>query len=127
MRRKLFGGPHVDVVAELTPVCATQLAALRRAGFDVVSRELKPRDQVAALTPAMRDLLLLIQRAIDRTQIAPTRREIAALLGGRSISTINYQLHALAQRGWIEMLPAHARAITLLRRLPDQPAPGDEP
>ena len=66
------------------------------------------------LTARQREILNLIQNAIERTGFPPTRAEIAAELGFRSVNAAEEHLQALARKGVIEMVPGISRGIRLL-------------
>jgi repressor LexA len=74
------------------------------------------------MTPKMRETLLLLQRTIDATGVAPSFDEMAAELGLASKSGVHRLLEALTARGHIARLPGKARAIVIVRRVPDEAA-----
>ena len=69
--------------------------------------------QTPRLTPRQRQVLQLIQRAIQRNGAPPTRAEIAAELGFKSANAAEEHLRALARKGAIELLSGTARGIRL--------------
>lgn len=69
--------------------------------------------QTPKLTLRQRQVLQLIQRAIQRNGAPPTRAEIAAELGFRSANAAEEHLRALARKGVIELLSGTARGIRL--------------
>lgn len=69
--------------------------------------------QQRKLTPRQRQVLQIIQRAIERHGAPPTRAEIAAELGFKSANAAEEHLRALARKGAIELLSGTARGIRL--------------
>ena len=57
------------------------------------------------LTVRQQEILDLIARSIDQTGFPPTRAEIAAELGFKSVNAAEEHLQALARKGVIEMVP----------------------
>lgn len=76
------------------------------------------------LTARQREILNLIQNAIERTGFPPTRAEIAAELGFRSVNAAEEHLQALARKGVIEMVPGISRGIRLLYQEEKHPETG---
>lgn len=72
-----------------------------------------------ALTDRQREILALIRRHLAETGYPPTRAEIAAACGFRSVNAAVDHLKALARRGVIELKPGASRGIRLL----DAPPP----
>jgi len=65
------------------------------------------------LTARQQQILGLIQSAIDNSGFPPTRAEIAAELGFRSINAAEEHLQALARKGAITIMPGTSRGIRL--------------
>lgn len=65
------------------------------------------------LTARQAEILDLIRAAMVDTGMPPTRAEIAAALGFRSINGAEGHLRALARKGVIELLPGTSRGIRL--------------
>ncbi|MBS1170488.1 MAG: lexA [Burkholderiaceae bacterium] len=65
------------------------------------------------LTARQQQILGLIQSAIENTGFPPTRAEIAAELGFRSINAAEEHLQALARKGAITITPGTSRGIRL--------------
>jgi repressor LexA len=65
------------------------------------------------LTPRQRQVLELVQSAIQRSGAPPTRAEIAAELGFRSANAAEEHLQALARKGVIELIGGTSRGIRL--------------
>ncbi len=65
------------------------------------------------LTARQQQILDLIQTAIARTGAPPTRAEIAAELGFRSVNAAEEHLQALARKGVIELVSGTSRGIRL--------------
>jgi repressor LexA len=65
------------------------------------------------LTARQQQILELIQRAIEETGAPPTRAEIAAELGFRSVNAAEEHLQALARKGVIDLLGGTSRGIRL--------------
>jgi repressor LexA len=72
------------------------------------------------LTREQSRLLFFIDGAIKADGVAPTYDDMARAMGLKSKSGIHRLIHALIERGFVRTLPAHARAIEVLR-LPGQP------
>ena len=66
------------------------------------------------LTARQQEILELIVQSIDKTGFPPTRAEIAAELGFKSVNAAEEHLQALARKGVIEMVPGISRGIRLL-------------
>jgi repressor LexA len=71
------------------------------------------------LTPRQQEILELIQRSIRESGFPPTRAEIAAQLGFRSVNAAEDHLQALAKKGVIELTPGASRGIRL-KSIPEQ-------
>ena len=67
------------------------------------------------LTARQQEILNLIGKSIEKTGFPPTRAEIAAELGFRSVNAAEEHLQALARKGVIEMVPGISRGIRLLQ------------
>ena len=67
------------------------------------------------LTARQQQILGLIQSAIENTGFPPTRAEIAAELGFRSINDAEEHLQALARKGAITITPGTSRGIRLCK------------
>lgn len=67
------------------------------------------------LTSRQQEILDLIARSIDQTGFPPTRAEIAAELGFKSVNAAEEHLQALARKGVIEMVPGISRGIRLVQ------------
>ena len=67
------------------------------------------------LTARQQEILNLISKSIEKTGFPPTRAEIAAELGFRSVNAAEEHLQALARKGVIEMVPGISRGIRLLQ------------
>ncbi|RMF14316.1 MAG: transcriptional repressor LexA [Alphaproteobacteria bacterium] len=74
------------------------------------------------LTPKQHELLRFIQRRIEESGVAPSFEEMKDAMGLRSKSGIHRLITALEERGFIRRLPNRARAVELLRPLPEQSA-----
>ncbi len=70
-------------------------------------------DDTPKLTARQQQILDLIQTAIERTGAPPTRAEIAAELGFRSVNAAEEHLQALARKGVIELVGGTSRGIRL--------------
>lgn len=68
----------------------------------------------AQLTPRQRQVLDLIRISIDTLGYPPTRAEIAAELGFRSVNAAEDHLRALARKGFIGVTPGTSRGLRLL-------------
>lgn len=66
------------------------------------------------LTPRQREVLQQIRLHLDQTGFPPTRAEIAAALGFRSVNAAEDHLKALARKGMIELSAGTSRGIRLL-------------
>ena len=65
------------------------------------------------LTARQQQILDLIQNAISRTGAPPTRAEIAAELGFKSVNAAEDHLQALARKSVIELVSGTSRGIRL--------------
>lgn len=65
------------------------------------------------LTARQREVLEMIQLAVDETGLPPTRSEICAAFGFRSPTSAEDHLRALAAKGVIELMEGTARGIRL--------------
>lgn len=70
-------------------------------------------DDTPKLTARQQQILDLVQSAIERTGAPPTRAEIAAELGFRSVNAAEEHLQALARKGVIELVGGTSRGIRL--------------
>jgi repressor LexA len=66
-----------------------------------------------ALTSRQQQILNLIRRHVRESGFPPTRAEIAAELGFRSVNAAEDHLQALAKKGAIELTPRTSRGIRL--------------
>ena len=71
---------------------------------------------MSALTPRQHEILALIRQRIEDTGLPPTRAEIAAALGFRSLNAAHSHLRALEKKGAIELLAGASRGIRLCDR-----------
>lgn len=71
------------------------------------------------LTPRQRDLMRYLQSYVDEFGCAPTNQEITDALRLKSKAGTQRLLNGLEERGWLTRIPHRARAITILKRLPD--------
>jgi repressor LexA len=77
-----------------------------------------------SLTPAMRNLLLYLQRYIDRTGgVAPSFDEMRDAMQLASKSGVSRLLDSLEERKYIKRLPHRARCVSILKRVPDHDGP----
>ena len=67
------------------------------------------------LTPRQLDVLLLIERHIDRTGLSPTYQEIQDTGAFTSKSGVWRCLQGLIERGYIRMTPNLARSIEVIK------------
>ncbi|EEO27301.1 transcriptional repressor LexA [Oxalobacter paraformigenes] len=67
------------------------------------------------LTARQQEILNLISQSIEKTGFPPTRAEIAAELGFRSVNAAEEHLQALARKGVIEIVPGISRGIRLVQ------------
>ena len=65
------------------------------------------------LTERQRDVLNIVRNHIRQVGVPPSRKEIARSLGLRATSAVDAHLHALARKGWIELVPEIERGIRL--------------
>jgi repressor LexA len=72
------------------------------------------------LTPRQKQVLELIQGALEETGMPPTRAEIAESLGFRSANAAEEHLRALEKKGAIEMVRGVSRGIRLKDSLREQ-------
>lgn len=68
---------------------------------------------MSLLTPRQSQLLEFLQRFVERNGAPPTRAEIAAEMGFRSVNAAEDHLKALARKGAIELVPGTSRGIRL--------------
>lgn len=66
------------------------------------------------LTARQQQILGIIRDAIENSGLPPTRAEIAAELGFRSINAAEEHLQALARKGAIKIIPGVSRGIRLV-------------
>jgi repressor LexA len=64
-------------------------------------------------SPRQQQILDLIRRHLERYGVPPSRAEITAALGLRSVNGVQEQLRALARKGLIELSAGTARGIRL--------------
>ena len=73
-----------------------------------------------SLTPHQAKLMLFVQRYIDQHKgVSPSYTEMTTFCGLASKSGVNRMLNSLEKRGFISRFPGLARAITVLKRVPD--------
>lgn len=72
------------------------------------------------LTPRQAQILAFIRRFIDESGMPPTRAEIAAELGFRSVNAAEEHLRALSRKGVIDLIPGTSRGIQLKDALREQ-------
>ncbi len=73
------------------------------------------------LTPRQAQILDLIRHYVRRNGLPPTRAEIAAALGFRSVNAAEDHLRALERKGAIELMSGTSRGIRLLDSAQVQP------
>ncbi|WP_084398308.1 LexA family protein [Henriciella aquimarina] len=73
-----------------------------------------------SLTPRQKDCLLALQAHYDAHGVMPSIRELADRLGYPGKKRPHEMLVALEERGFIRRLPARARAIEILKRIPSE-------
>lgn len=78
-----------------------------------------------ALTPRQAEILAYIRRHIAEQGLPPTRADIVAAFGFRSLTAADDHLKALARKGAIELLPHASRGIRV-REVDDAGAANDE-
>ncbi len=66
------------------------------------------------LTARQRQVVELIRESLAERGMPPTRAEIAAALGFRSVNAAEVHVRALVRKGVIELLPGTSRGIRLL-------------
>jgi SOS-response transcriptional repressor LexA len=69
------------------------------------------------LTPRMREALVAVEAFIARHGVAPTRRELALLLGLQNWSGADRLLRCLEYRGYIKLTPRYERNIVVLQSI----------
>ena len=72
------------------------------------------------LTPRQKQILELIQDFIHENGMPPTRAEIAAELGFRSVNAAEEHLRALQKKGVLDLMPGASRGIQLKDSLREQ-------
>ena len=70
------------------------------------------------LTKKQRELLLYIHEHMSDDDVAPSFEEMKDALGLKSKSGIHRLISGLVERGYLERLPHHARAVSI-KKLPD--------
>ncbi|WP_085315641.1 transcriptional repressor LexA [Derxia lacustris] len=80
----------------------------------------------ARLTDRQREVLELIARSLRESGFPPTRAEIAASLGFRSVNAAEDHLQALAKKGVIELTPGASRGIRMCAPVDPTAAGADE-
>lgn len=70
-------------------------------------------DSPPKLTARQQEILALIRNRIEQAGVPPTRAEIAAELGFRSVNAAEEHLQALARKGVIELVGGISRGIRL--------------
>lgn len=73
-----------------------------------------PEDQ-AALTPRALSIYRAIEDFIAEHHYAPSNRELAELVGLKSVATVNAYLQDLRDRGLITWQPGIPRTIQIIR------------
>lgn len=71
-----------------------------------------------ALTPRQTEILDFIRKHLREQGLPPTRAEIVAAFGFRSLTAAEDHLRALARKGAIELLPGASRGIRILETEP---------
>ena len=66
------------------------------------------------LSDRQRDALNCIRISLRERGMPPSRSELAKAMGLASPSAADFHLHALARKGWIELVPSQDRGIRLL-------------
>lgn len=79
---------------------------------------------MTALTPRQAQILQMIRAFVAEHGYPPTRNEIAAALGFRSVNAAVDHLKALARKEAIELLPGASRGIRLLKNNEGLPVVG---
>lgn len=72
------------------------------------------------LTPLQERCLLLIRDHLQREGQAPTRRELAKLVGQKSTNGVNQILKALAKKRFIKFTPPERSRNIVLLRMPER-------
>ena len=67
------------------------------------------------LTDRQQEVLEHIREHLRRWGVPPSRSELTRSLGLASATAVNYHLHALQRKGWIQLNPGKDRGIQLLR------------
>lgn len=75
------------------------------------------------LTARQHQVVALIRESLAERGMPPTRAEIAAALGFRSVNAAEVHVRALVRKGVIELLPGTSRGIRLLEQ-DETPEPG---
>ena len=79
------------------------------------------------LTARQEQILTLIRDAIENTGFPPTRAEIAAELGFRSVNAAEEHLQALARKGAIVISPGTSRGLRLCDHFIEKAGEGPQP
>lgn len=66
------------------------------------------------LSPRQRQMLVYIRTYTSERGLPPSLREIGAVCGIPSTSTVSYHLDRLAARGYLRRVPGIARGVILL-------------
>ena len=66
------------------------------------------------LTTCQRRVVEFIQKSLNTSGFPPTRKEIAAHFGYRSLTTVESHLRLIAKKGFIKLEPNHARGLRLM-------------
>ena len=77
------------------------------------SSDANPLAKAVRLTARQQEILELIEQANTPTGYPPTRAELAATLGFRSINAAEEHIQALARKGAIELTPGASRGMRL--------------
>jgi len=76
------------------------------------------------LTPAMRDMLLVIQELVALDGCSPSYAEIAHEMSLSNVGGVHRLVNLLVERGWLGRKPHAARSLVVLRSvpMPEEPA-----
>jgi repressor LexA len=78
------------------------------------------------LTKRQAQTLDYIKQSIDERGYPPTLREIGEFMGIRSTNGVNDHLRALERKGYLRREDMKSRALRLVNKDPETPAPADE-
>lgn len=79
---------------------------------------------MTGLTPKQHELMLYLQRYVRANGVCPTFDEMTATLGGTSKSNAHRLFAQLIERGYVQRLAHRARAVEIVREIPDPDPPG---